>query len=708
MHADGFRVHPILLEYAYLLTRHMTANPRIRLKHLFIIIILILTVAPARAQSRDGALKILEADEGHLLLELILPSFDLETVIRDGVPYQRVQVPGWSHWGQPGYPQLPMYSVPLGLPRPGEPQITIVEADSQVTAVDYVYPAPALSLGGTDEAPQVVETFALDADAYGADTLYPGGLTEATGNGFLRDQPLFQLRLYPFQYNPTLRELTVYRRLRVLVTFPPLAPGAADIGRTRDSPIFEKILEQTLFNYDWLPKPQFDGVHAADNGATYVIITHPDFYDAVQALKTYRESQGETVSIAKTDDIYDAYNSGVQSAEAIRAFLEHAYATWSPRPVYVLLVGDASSDPSLLPDLLPTYYVDTLPFGQAPTDAWYAKIHGSDDYPDVIIGRVPARSPGEVTTAINKVLIYEQSPPPGEWLQRAVLVADDGDPAFQGDMEMVADLLPEDIVPTKMYAYDPNTSVQDQIGAGALLVAYSGHGNTTIWGSWSEGGRIYQQSYIADLWNGNKLPFMTVGNCYNGRFSDATQARNLAEEFLLVEDRGGIAAWAPSGLSFPTIDTLMFQVLYETLFVDDDLILGSATTTARIRVHLEDPSLPLAHIEIFAYFGDPALRLNMPDDPPGASFTSSSPDVLGQTTTFQSTSTGTNLSYEWDFGDGSPPAESPATTITHTYTATGTYSVSLTASNNAGSDVAFGTVEIEPSHLVYLPLITSE
>jgi PKD repeat protein len=37
-----------------------------------------------------------------------------------------------------------------------------------------------------------------------------------------------------------------------------------------------------------------------------------------------------------------------------------------------------------------------------------------------------------------------------------------------------------------------------------------------------------------------------------------------------------------------------------------------------------------------------------------ARFSSSNPDELGETTVFTNTSAGPDLSYEWDFGDGSP------------------------------------------------------
>jgi len=78
--------------------------------------------------------------------------------------------------------------------------------------------------------------------------------------------------------------------------------------------------------------------------------------------------------------------------------------------------------------------------------------------------------------------------------------------------------------------------------------------------------------------------------------------------------------------------------------------------------------------------------------PPAAGFTSSGPDLLGETTRFTNTTAGPVDSYQWDFGDSSAPSnlENP----THAYAATGTYTVTLTATNAAGSDVATDTVAI--------------
>jgi PKD repeat protein len=77
---------------------------------------------------------------------------------------------------------------------------------------------------------------------------------------------------------------------------------------------------------------------------------------------------------------------------------------------------------------------------------------------------------------------------------------------------------------------------------------------------------------------------------------------------------------------------------------------------------------------------------------PTAAFTSTSPDALGTETAFTNTSTGLNLTYEWDFGDGSPTVTDA--NPTHTYAYTGVYTVTLTATNDLGSDSTTGLVEI--------------
>ncbi|MEM7344934.1 MAG: PKD domain-containing protein, partial [Chloroflexota bacterium] len=80
------------------------------------------------------------------------------------------------------------------------------------------------------------------------------------------------------------------------------------------------------------------------------------------------------------------------------------------------------------------------------------------------------------------------------------------------------------------------------------------------------------------------------------------------------------------------------------------------------------------------------------DAPPVASFTSNGLTLLGQTTSFTNSATGTNLTYLWNFGDDTTSTDANPS---HVYPTTGTFTVSLTVSNGAGHDVYESTVDIE-------------
>jgi CSLREA domain-containing protein len=89
----------------------------------------------------------------------------------------------------------------------------------------------------------------------------------------------------------------------------------------------------------------------------------------------------------------------------------------------------------------------------------------------------------------------------------------------------------------------------------------------------------------------------------------------------------------------------------------------------------------------------------------GLAGVASSPTELGKTTTFTATVTGgaTPITYEWNFGDGSPVVTGAV--VTHTYAAAGGYTVILTGTNSAGSVIAAPiTVVVAQPNRVFMPL----
>jgi len=73
---------------------------------------------------------------------------------------------------------------------------------------------------------------------------------------------------------------------------------------------------------------------------------------------------------------------------------------------------------------------------------------------------------------------------------------------------------------------------------------------------------------------------------------------------------------------------------------------------------------------------------------PDAAFTGPEDVCVAQQVCFTDQSTGNPTSHSWDFGDGSAPQQSPC----HTYSQVGTYTVSLTVSNDCGSDTETASI----------------
>ena len=369
----------------------------------------------------------------------------------------------------------------------------------------------------------------------------------------------------------------------------------------------------------------FTDLKSQDNEASYLIISHKDYYDQAGALETYRNCTGEIAKLVLLDNVYDEFNDGIKSPSAIKAFIEYAYHNWKTKPAYVLLVGDASLDPKKIlnerqKDFIPTNFINVPNWGRAANDYWFVQVNGDDELADLIIGRIPARNNNDVSVIIDKIKKYDQQYLIEGWRHKALLVADDPDSAkdtdFTQDMEMLADLLPSFMKSVKMYDYDPETSVQKEIDKGAAILSYSGHGDLKTFWKWQNQYFIFStyhdvspESNIEDLTNGHKLPFMTVTSCIIGNFIDY-KSSSMSEEFLFKDNAGGIAAWTPSGTGYPTSNTLIHKELYKALFNTSNkkISLAEASMIAVINAKIDSPEQAV-FFDHFNFLGDPASCL---------------------------------------------------------------------------------------------------
>ncbi|MCC7203174.1 MAG: hypothetical protein IT393_11015 [Nitrospirae bacterium] len=338
----------------------------------------------------------------------------------------------------------------------------------------------------------------------------------------------------------------------------------------------------------------------------YIIITHPDFADAIKALAGYRSQQGYSVVTVRINDIYDQFSGGVESPHAIRAYLKYAYDNWAIRPQYVLLVGDATVDYKDLSgngkNYMPAYLYNYPGLGEVPSDNWFVDVI-EDVLPEMNIGRIPARSALEVSDVISKIISHEGSVKSGT----VALIADDDNPNFEGLSDSISGIVSSSgYVPAKVYEstlqQNFKPAISSAINSNPLIVNYTGHGAFDDWAN-----NMFSSLDVAELTN-SAYPFVVALNCLNGYFVRAdTLDPSIAEAFILARNKGAVAVLAPGSWGYLSDHDPLAQELY-SIMLSENISLGEAVTRAKTKAYTNNNIMEDA-VQTFIFFGDPATKL---------------------------------------------------------------------------------------------------
>ena len=381
---------------------------------------------------------------------------------------------------------------------------------------------------------------------------------------------------------------------------------------------------------------------ASTNRVDYILITHRDFWEQALTLAEYRGLKYR-VALIDAQQIYDQFNGGMMTAEAIRDFLAYAYNNWtSPRPQFVLLMGDGTYDPRNYRYATRTYIPPYLfladpDLGETAADNRYVTIVGKDNLPDIAIGRFPVNSVEQAAIMVDKTIKYETACACDGWNDNLLFVADDlqgGGGNFREYSDRVADgyanpptntikLVPPQYNEIKAYLgltcdpNDPTTGASIAHGcrsqitntlnfSGSLFVSYVGHSGKDTWAE----EQLMNQTMIYSLRNGPCLPIVLAMTCYEGSFHDASPTQViLAEEFVRRPVNGAVASWSPTGFGLASGHDLMEQGLFLALFHNGVKQLGTAIDYGKQYLVLKaPPGKYLDLIDTFGLLGDPALE----------------------------------------------------------------------------------------------------
>ncbi|MBX3000327.1 MAG: hypothetical protein KF893_17520 [Caldilineaceae bacterium] len=391
--------------------------------------------------------------------------------------------------------------------------------------------------------------------------------------------------------------------------------------------------------------PPYDWQTALNTDLLY--IAHPLFLDALTPLIAHRIKQGYAVAAVDVESIYAGWSGGYVSPQAIRSFLRYAAAVGSRAPAAVTLIGDGTSDPWDYTgrgniNYMPPYLARVDPWlGETACDVCYAQLDGEDalddPLPDLMIGRIPAKSAAELDAYIEKLLTYETTGPMLPGSAKALYVADnyrqaDGSVDSAGDFAAAAErsiaLQPAGLIVERIF-YDPSedhksaswripdglTARQktiDAFSAGAGFVTYVGHAH--FW-QWALTDLNMTPSYLLGLYdvdlltNRDSPAIVLEMTCLTGAFqTPAFAGTTMDERLLLHEDGGAVAVWGSSGLGVSYGHDALQRGFFTHYWGDPpDKRIGALVEAGQLTLFSQGICCQET-LRTFILFGDPAMQ----------------------------------------------------------------------------------------------------
>ncbi|MBX3008312.1 MAG: hypothetical protein KF816_09830 [Melioribacteraceae bacterium] len=381
-------------------------------------------------------------------------------------------------------------------------------------------------------------------------------------------------------------------------------------------------------------KKYFANLRDRSRGADYIIITHPSLASSSNAYKDFISKEyGIRAQLFFVNDIYDEFNYGLKSAEAIRDFLMTAYSNWqAPAPSYLTIIGDANYDfrdvvtpaPAIRKkDLVPS-------FGMPVSDSWYVMWDSlNPNIPQMYVGRIPAENNQQVNHYLNKHKSYI-SRGFDEW-NKQFLFFSGGDPTKPSELEQIKSTnqfvldkyvknepvggngfhFYKTINPVSNFGPVRLKEFNDIVSDGGLFISYLGHSGTQTWDNGI--------TTVLDLKNyyNDRLPLITDFGCSTGRFAEP-DVNAFGESFTSGSTDGqAIAYFGNSSYGYLSTSLLFPKLFYEKLLIDNITIIGKAHSAAKMKMLTDYGSSEVNRV--FNYcnllFGDPIINFALPSKP---------------------------------------------------------------------------------------------
>ena len=581
----------------------------------------------------------------------------------NGVAFTRLTLTGGGAINPSGHPELPVLTYRVAIPYCDDTEVAYQILSTQTMPSCWVYPVPEMVL---DSNGMLNEQFAFEPRAYARPRIIEPSAT-ITSFGALRSQKYAEITVYPIEFCPVTRQLSVIDQIEITLTFTnPQGDLRQNVG------IFNKVATRAFINYEdngvsalvndkAFEKPGFtrenvqwftlsDTAQAATIPGDYLIITVPEFFDEsnpnsqLERLAEHRAwYNGFDVSIVNVEDIWalpffyegnpdnpyepDAYIKEQKLRTFIRRVFEgkNAQGGFGPHGdghlAYVLLVGDYADNVGIPGSLDHKYQIPATPPNwpdtKFPSDYYYSCITmdatGYDAFGDLFIGRFSVEDTIQLFNIVEKTIYHEtEYHEPQPWRKTA---------GFNSTYVGFGDYWYNNYLTNVMYNSGWNyTIVKDiynikiptisYLNAGASFVQYCGLPNYSIPpSSWE--GYMDISFFLDELRNDYKVPFINCVSSNTGRFDNM----ECMGEFLTRyhPSRGAVGYMGPGRMMTYQVAPVNSpaNLLYQEISLDY-FFNKKTSITGELLLSIKESDVDGYFMERkygYLLFGDPALNI---------------------------------------------------------------------------------------------------
>ncbi len=469
----------------------------------------------------DNSVSVLNSTPFETQLQFKINSFEKIPVSIDGAQWYHISLAKEGITQEKGMPELPVLNRSIIIDNSALVKLEVYDVEYQDIRL-AVAPSKGIIKRNVNPAdvPYSFDKIYMSAESY------PAKMLSLSEPYILRDFRGITVQTTPFSYNPASQTLRVYTSYKVRV-YNDGTDTVNTLNSTRSaiSKDFSPIYENHFLNWD-----SYRYTPVSDSFGKLLVICHTNYLTQIAPYVNWKKQKGITTELVEWSTIGS-------TAAQLQTYIQNRY-TADTSINYVQLVGDAAQIP-------------TLTFSGGGSDPSFARVAGTDYYPDIFIGRFSAESTTDVITQVNKTIAYERDATTADtWLSMATGIASNEGGGSTGD-NGESDQTHMTNIRTDLLAYGYTTvdqiyqatggnaaNITTALNAGRGFVNYVGHGSDTSWASVT-----YTNTNVNALTNGSKLPFIMDVACVNGNFVSLTC---FAEAWMRKSGGGAVAIYASS------------------------------------------------------------------------------------------------------------------------------------------------------------------